>query len=71
MVHTWTLISAKGFAPMPGKAAETRETLMRRAKHARRLADTVLDEPAAERLRSYADELDAQAAAMDGGNEGE
>jgi hypothetical protein len=36
---------------------------MRKAEHARWLADLLPGDPAAERLRTYAAELDAQAAA--------
>jgi hypothetical protein len=46
------------------KPAETRETLAQKAEHTRRRADLLPDDAAAERLRAYADELDAQAAAL-------
>jgi len=52
---------------MPVKPSDTREALTRQAEHARWLADCVAGDEAADRLRTYAKELDAQAAAtMDG-----
>jgi hypothetical protein len=53
---------------MSVKPTETRESLTRQADHARRLADCVAGDPAADRLRTYADELDAQAATVAGDN---
>jgi nucleotide-binding universal stress UspA family protein len=51
---------------MSTKPAETHETLTRKAEHARWLADCVAGDEAADRLRMYADELDAQATAIGG-----
>lgn len=53
---------AKDAAPVP---AESPETLRKQAEHARWLADCVAGDIAADRLRDYAAELDARAAAVD------
>jgi hypothetical protein len=50
-----------------GRAGREPETFTQRAEHARRLADLLpRSDPAAERLRAYADELGAEAAAREG-----
>jgi hypothetical protein len=47
------------------EAGRDSRDLMPKAEHARRLADLLSGDPAAERLHKYADDLDALAATMD------
>jgi hypothetical protein len=47
---------------VPPEPAHTPESLKRQAERARRLADTVPWDEAADRLRAYAEELEAMAA---------
>jgi hypothetical protein len=65
---SWTLVSVEKIQAMSAKPTEAHESLIRRAQRVRMLADLLAGDPAAERLRTYADELDAQAAAADSDN---
>ena len=49
----------------PPHCADTPAALRERAEHARRLARSLIGDPAAARLNNYADELEKRAAALE------